>query len=254
MSTFGLSLIDATIEEYLEDQSIAKHTFNDFNLKMVSMYIPMPETKEQKVNLPFASGSVDLTEAGGTTPYADRDGLQFEFVYFGDLMNWPLMTHNLANYLHGKKLLMIADNDLQYYYVVRLELDTQKTSKHANKVVLSGSAEPFKYSLVGTSDPWRWDPFSFVDGHIVSTADIVVDGQTDVTIEAGGQPNSPYFIVSDVGAGLGVIYNTNPPRTLPMTQTGTYRFPQIKAGGENVTTVSMVCHGIVSISYRKRFL
>lgn len=254
MSSFGLSLIDATIEDYLLDRSIAKHTYRDFDLKMLSMYVPMPETKKQTVNLPFASGSVDLTEAGGVTPYADRDGLQFEFVYFGDLMHWPIMTHNLANFLHGKKLLMILDNDLQYYYVVRLELDSQKSSKHANKVVLKGSAEPFKYSLVGTSDPWLWDPFSFVDGHIISTADITVDGTTNVTIDAGGQPNSPYFIVSQAGAGLGVVYNTNPPRTLPMTQTGTYRFPQIKAGGPNITTVSMVGHGVVSVSYRKRFL
>ena len=254
MSTFGITLIDGTIQDYMLDPSIGKHTYTDFNLKMLSMYIPMPETKEQKVNLPFASGSVDLTEAGGTTPYADRDGLQFEFIYFGDLMHWPIITHDLANFLHGKKLLMIADNDLQYYYVVRLELDSQKSSKHANKIVLKGSSEPFKYSLVGTSDPWLWDPFSFVDGQIVSTADIVVSGATDVTISAGGLPSSPTFIVSSAGAGLGVVYKTNPPRTLPMPSTGTYRFPQIKAGGENVTTVSLVGTGVVSISYRKRFL
>lgn len=254
MSTFGLSLIDADIHEYLEDESIAKHTFRDFDLKMLSMYIPLPETKVQTVNLPFASGSVDLTEAGGVTPYADRDGLQFEFIFFGDLMHWPIVTHNLANFLHGKKFLMIADNDLEHYYVVRLELDSQKSSKHANKIVLSGTAEPFKYALLDSHDPWLWDPFSFVDGEISSLADIVVSGTTNVTITAGGLPTCPEFIVTQAGAGLGVVYNTNPPRTLPMSRTGTYRFPQIKAGGPDDTVITFVGSGRVSIAYRKKYL
>lgn len=254
MTRFGLTLIDVSINEYLADFSLAKHTYDDFSLRMVSMYIPMPEPKTQLVNLPFASGSVDLTEAAGVTPYADRTGLNFEFVYFGDLMHWPVITHDLANYLHGKKIRVIVDNDLEHYYECRLELDSQKSSKHACKIVLTGTSEPFKYSLLGTDNPWLWDPFSFVDGEIVSTADIVVNGNTDVTISAGGVPTSVPLIVTQAGPGLGIIYNTNPPKTLYMPSTGTYVFPQIKVGGHDATVLNFVGSGRVTISYRKKYL
>ena len=251
---FGLSLIDADIHEYLRDQTIAKHTWRDFSLRMVSMDIPMPETKVQKVDLPFANGSVDLTEASGVIPYADRENLNFEFIFFGDLMHWPVVTHNLANFLHGKKLLMIPDNDLEHYYVVRLALDSQKSNKHANKVVLTGTADPFKYALLDSSVPWLWDPFSFVDGQITSTADIAISGTTRVTIGAGGIPTCPEFVVTQAGAGLAVVYNTNPTRNLYMPTTGTYRFPQIKAGGDSATVITFVGSGRVSIAYRKKYL
>ncbi len=253
-SHFGLSLIDAAIHDYLLGNTIAKHTYTDFGLRMLSMHIPMPKTKVNTVDLPFASGSVDLTEAGGVIPYCDRDGLSFEFIFMGDLMHWPVVTHDLAQFIHGKKLLMIPDNDLEHYYVVRLELDSQKSNKHSNKVVLSGTAEPFKYGLLDTHDPWLWDPFSFVDGEIISTADITVSGTTVVTLPPGGIKNSPSFIVSQAGAGLGVIYPTNPPKTLYMPTSGTYRFPQIKAGGESTASITFVGMGVVSIAYRKRFL
>lgn len=256
MSKFGLSLIDATIQTYLEDRSIAKHTFRDFNLRMTSMYIPMPETKVQTVDLPFASGSVDLTEAGGITPYADRKGLSFEFIFFGDLMHWPIMIHDLANFLHGKKILMIPDNDLEHYYIVRLALDSKKTSKHANKVVLEGTSDPFKYALLDTHDPWLWDPFSFVDGEITSLSDIIVDGTTQITIPAGGLPNCPTFIVTQAGAGLGIQYTSSASasRIFQMPATGTYSFPQIRAGGPTDTVITFVGKGRISIAYRKKYL
>lgn len=255
MSTkFGLKFVDKDIHDYLLDPTIAKHTYDDFKLRMTSMYIPMPEPKTQLVDLPFASGSVDLTEAAGITPYADRSGLSFEFIYFGDLLHWPIITHDLAQYLHGKKLIMIADNDIEHYYVVRLQLDSQKSSKIACKIVLTGTADPYKYALLDTHDPWLWDPFSFVDGEIVSTADIIVDGTTEVTLTAGGMVSSVEFIVTQAGAGLGVVYNTNPPRTLPMTSTGVYVFPQIRAGGPEDTVITLVGQGRVSIAYRKKYL
>lgn len=221
---------------------------------MISFYIPEPEPKIQTVDLPFSNGSVDLTEATGLTPYKDRVGINFEFKYFGDMINWSLMIHNLANFMHGKKLLMISDNEPGYYYVVRLEIDSKKTNKKMNTIVLSGSAEPFKYSIVASHEPWLWDPFSFVSGHIVNTSDIVVDGTTTVEFEAGGMVTSPTFIVTQAGAGLAVVYNTNPPRNLPMSYTGTYRFPQIKVGGENASTITLVGQGMVSIAYRSKFL
>ena len=231
-----------------------KHTYNDYGLVCTKYYIPEPEVKLQRVDLPFASGSVDLTDATGETPYNDREGIEFEFVVQDhSYSGWDTAIQTIAMDIHGQKLKLISDNDLAYYYNVRLNVDYDKSFKEFGIITLKGTAEPFKYSLLASHDPWLWSPFNFVNGVITSTADIVVNGTTTVTIPAGGVKTSPSFVVTQTN-GLGVIYPTNPPRTLSMPTTGTYRFPQIKAGGKTATTITLVGNGRVSVAYRGRYL
>lgn len=231
------------------------HTYNDFGLVLTKYYIPEPDVKLQRIDLPFASGSIDLTDSTGETPYNDRDGIEFEFVIQdGDYSGWDTTIQSLAMAIHGQKLRLISDNDTAYYYNVRLHVDYDKSFKQWGTITLTGTAEPFKYSIIASHEPWLWNPFNFVNGVILSTSDIVVDGTTTVTIPAGGIKTSPSFIVTQAGAGLGVIYETNPPKTLYMPNTGTYRFPQIKCGGDSATTITLVGQGMVSIAYRSRYL
>jgi hypothetical protein len=231
-----------------------KHTYTDYGLVCTKYHIPEPEVKLQRVDLPFASGSVDLTDATGDTPYNDREGIEFEFVVQDhSYSGWDTAIQTIAMDIHGQKLQLISDNDLAYYYNVRLNVDYDKSYKEFGIITLKGTSEPFKYSILASHDPWLWDPFNFVNGVIISTADIVVSGTTTVTIPAGGVRTSPSFIVTQTN-GLGVVYNTNPPRTLQMPTTGTYRFPQIKAGGKTATTITLTGNGRVSVAYRGRFL
>lgn len=260
---YGLAFVDME-HDFIDDvedtessteTSYVKHTYDDFGLLMTSLYIPEPEVKRQVIDIPFGSGSIDLTEAAGTIPYADREGLSFEFfVKNNDPQSWATAMTNLAMTLHGKKMKMRSDYELDYYFVVRLHIDNQKSDKTHAKIVVTGIAEPFKYSIIASNDPWRWDPFNFETGQIVDTSDIVVDGETTVTIPASGIMTTPTIIVTQAGTGLGIVYNTNPPRVLPMSATGTYRFPQIKAGGDSTTTLTFVGQGRVSVAYRSRFL
>lgn len=231
-----------------------KHTYNDYGLVCTKYYIPEPDVKLQRVDLPFASGSIDLTDATGETPYNDREGIEFEFVVQDhSYAGWDTAIQTIAMDIHGQKLQMISDNDLAYYYNVRLKVDYDKSYKEFGIITLSGTAEPFKYSVIASHEPWLWNPFNFRNGVIISTADIVVAGTTTVTIPAGGVKTSPSFIVTQSN-GLGVVYDTNPPRTLEMPNTGTYRFPQIKCGGNTATVLTLTGYGRVSIAYRSRFL
>lgn len=250
---YGLSFVD--MDHDFLDADYIKHTYTDFGLLMTALYIPEPEVKRQVVDIPFGSGSVDLTEAAGTIPYADRDGLSFEFFCIDeDPQAWATAVTALSMALHGRRLKMRSDYELDYYLVVRLHVDTQKSDKTHSKIVLSGVAEPFKYSMIASNEPWLWDPFNFHTGEIISTSDIVVNGTTTITIPDGGFETSPTFIVTQAGAGLGVIRPTTPPQTLLMPSAGTYRFPQIKAGGSEDTTITFVGNGRVSVAYRSRYL
>lgn len=231
-----------------------KHTYDDYGLVLVKYYIPEPAVKSQRVDLPFASGSIDLTDATGETPYSDREGVSFEFIVQDhSYAGWDTAIQTLAMDLHGKKLQMVSDNDIGYYYNVRLEVDYDKSYKEFGTITLKGTADPFKYSITASHEPWLWNPFNFRNGVISSTADITVNGTATVTIPAGGVKTSPSFIVTQTN-NLGVVYNTNPPRTLLMPTTGTYRFPQIKCGGDLATTITLTGNGRVSIAYRSRYL
>lgn len=250
---YGLEFVDMNHE--FSEISFVKHTFDDFGLLMTSLYIPEPEVKRQVVDVPFSYGSIDLTESGGVIPYADREGLEFEFfVVNANPQEWAAAMTELAMELHGKKVKMRTDYEQDLYYIVRLHIDYRKSDKTHATIVLTGIAEPFKYSIIASNDPWIWDTFNFVNGQISSTSDVVVNGTTNVTIPAGGVMTNISFYVTEAGNGLGVVYKTNPQKILYMQRTGTYKFPQIKAGGDSETVITFVGRGRVSVAYRSKYL
>ena len=71
------------IAPYVDENGIVRtavHSFKDLGLILATYYIPEPKVKDRRVSIPFASGSVDLTEGAGYIPYEDRDGVSFEFI------------------------------------------------------------------------------------------------------------------------------------------------------------------------------
>lgn len=227
-----------------------KHTYNDFGLMMTSFYIPLPVTKTNQIEIPYSSGSIDLTEITGNPTFKDREGLRFEFaIHDKDWDSVERLKTRMAMYLHGRKLKMIPDNDLSYYYMARFEVNAEKEHKSYSKIILTGTAEPYKYDIIASDEPWLWDPFSFVDGVIRSSSNITVHSGDTFTILGAGVDTPPTFIVSQsnnlaVSAG-GAYYS--------MPSTGIYKFPQIQVGAEDVT-LTFSGSGKLSISYRGRYL
>ena len=222
---------------------------------MTKLYIPYPKPKVHKIDIPHSSGSIDVTAATGNVNYSDREGLQLEFkAYCKTYAEWEMLKQQIAAHLHGKKLKMICDDDLDHYYMVRLELDSTRSNNVNSTVVLTGSADPFKYSLLASNEPWLWDPFNFYTGEIVYIDDIEVDGRATVKVDGGSVPTSPTFYVYD-SANLAVVFED---KSYPMPKNNVkayevYKFPQIKVAEEDV---EFTFNGIgkVSVEYRGRFL
>lgn len=222
---------------------------------MTKLYIPYPEPKVHKIDIPHASGSVDVTAATGNVNYSDREGLQLEFkAYCKSYTEWKMLLQKIAAHIHGKKLKMICDDDKDHYYMVRLELDSTRSNNVNSTVILSGSADPFKYDLLASNEPWLWDPFNFYTGEIAYIDDIIVDGTAKVTVNGGSVPTSPTFYVYD-SVGLEMVYND---KSYPLPKTSIkayeiYRFPQIKIADEDVE-LTFNGKGKVSVEYRGRYL
>lgn len=251
---YGLTFVD---EKYtFDDVNLVKNTLDDFHLILTDLYIPEPEPKIQKIDIPFASGNIDVTDATGNTPYNDRENLEFKF-HLEDKSpeDWAKIIRRLSMYLHGKRMKMVTEFDPNVYYVVRLSVDPIKSSKRYSTVVLKGSADPFKYDMIASNEPWKWDPFSFPDGIIQDTSDLIINGQKTITIiTSGGIDMSPTFYVY-ASTGLTVEYDgkvykldKNSSKTYE-----TYRFPQLKIGAENAD-LTFDGVGRVSVAYRGRYL
>lgn len=232
------------------------HTYDDLGLILKTYYIPEPKVKDKRISIPFASGSVDLTEGAGYIPYEDRDGISFEFLFKNkDYEDFNYKIQNINNMLHGRKLQIILDTDPAYYYNVRLHLDETKRDKIFSNVTISGTADPFKYDITASNEPWLWDTFNFYTGKIEeTTADVIVNGTKNVVIHAGSVLTSPSFYVYE-STGLAVTFDDTR-FNLPKNNTKAYelyRFPQIKVGDTD-KTLTFTGQGKVSIEYRGRYL
>ncbi len=226
------------------------HTWRDWGLKLVSVYIPMPEPKTQLVDIPGGDGKIDLTEINGRPAYHDREGIELTF----DLMDesyreWLLRYSEFAREIHGRKVKMVLDDEPDHYYMVRLNLDSQKTNPVFSEVVLSGTAEPFKYDLLSTGEPWLWDPFNFRTGVIrtIEEQAITANNKT-ITIRGAGIDNPPVFIVTQASN----LKLTHEGRTY-ILKTGRNRFPAVRVGEQDVT-LTFSGSGRLTVEYRGRYL
>ena len=96
-------------------------------MRLISIYIPMPDPKIQTVDIPGGDGSIDLTEINGRPAYNDRDGLELVFdLMDGNYATWFMKYSQFAAEMHGRKVKMVLDDDPDHYYMVRLKIDREK--------------------------------------------------------------------------------------------------------------------------------
>ena len=142
------------IERRLSGSSLHSVAFGDVNtyddLHLVPVEVPvvtMPKPKTKTYDLPGADGQLDLTELlTGEVPYSNREG-SFEFYVLNDYpgYSWFDVHNKIVNYLHGKKMRMILEDDPAFYYNGRFAVDSWKTEKDWSRLTISYNLEPFKY-------------------------------------------------------------------------------------------------------------
>lgn len=159
-----------------------KHSYEDWGLILTSKTINFPEPKIETVDIPGADGELDFTEAlTGDVPYKNRN-LTFNFSTKANMRGWQNLMSAIANYLHGKKLKIVLDQDKQFYYYGRVELSPLNCNKSIGKITISCDAEPYKYDMLSSLEDWVWDTFNFETGIINKVKNIKVDGEQKVVL------------------------------------------------------------------------
>ena len=99
-----------------------KHSYNDFALLMKTKVISPPEVQTKFLEVPMRNGSIDMTDTlTGSVKYKNRS-ITIKFKILDRYEDIWTKVSEVENYLHGKRMKVIFDDDPCFYYVGRLSV------------------------------------------------------------------------------------------------------------------------------------
>ena len=222
-----------------------KNTWDDWHLVPSSRpVIAPPDVKSKTVDIPGADGELNLTELlNGRPTYQNRTG-SIEFIVVNDYWDWDVAYSTIMNYLQGKSMKMVLEDDPAYYYEGRFAVSEWRSDKSWSLITIDYNVYPYKKDLSATDEDWLWDSFDF-ETQIIQNGmkNLTVDGVLTVTVEGSPQPVAPVITVSG-------------PMTLSfngieksMDKAGDYKYGDILFR-EGTNRITFRGNGNVTISYR----
>lgn len=121
-----------------------KHSIKDWDLLMTGKSIPDAEPKIIDVDIAGSNGKLDLSEWTGDILYNNRI-LTFNFDIFDSPSNWWTLKRQISNYLHGKKLKIVLDQDAEYYYYGRCKVADFSNETTVAHITIECDCVPFIY-------------------------------------------------------------------------------------------------------------
>lgn len=129
-----------------------KNTWEDWHLVPTSrpLFSP-PKQKKSITDIPGGDGVLDMSEALTKYPvFNNREG-SFEFIVMNDYWKWHETYSTIMEYIHGRNLKAILEDDPDYYYEGRFSVDQWKSDKNYSTITINYSVAPYKIRVVGAS-------------------------------------------------------------------------------------------------------
>lgn len=233
---------------YVEETAKTFHTLNDWELALGNNnYIGDPEMETTYIQIPGRNGLIDASEAISGRRVFKKRPLAFELGGKNPRLNWDGIISKMRNEIHGRVCRITLDNDKAYYWRGRVFLEDFDRFRELGTFTLSvPNADPYKYSLTTSAEPWLWDPFNFETGIITYIGAVTISGTETITIPAGYMPTTPEIVVSDLLGTLTLDYGG---QTYTLT-TGTNNIPSILVGGDADVALTFNGNAKVQIVYR----
>ena len=121
-----------------------KHSITDWDLLMINKSMGEADPKTLEVDIAGSNGKLDLTEWTGETLYNNRT-LVFDFDIYDSPSNWWTLKREISNYLHGKKMKIILDQDSNYYYYGRCRVTNFSNETTVAHITIECDCDPFIY-------------------------------------------------------------------------------------------------------------
>lgn len=98
-----------------------KNTWDDWHLVPSSRPdFPPPKVRTNYLEIPGFNGFIDLTGAHSPYIYGEIEG-SISFFVMNHYGYWADRRREIQNYIHGKRLFAILDDDPEWYYIGRWE-------------------------------------------------------------------------------------------------------------------------------------
>lgn len=169
-----------------------KHSYKDFGLILTSKTVNLPDLKTETQDVPGMDGELDLTDAITDDVKFKNRKLSFTFTVIDPVKQFFIVLSEVTNFLHGKRLRVVMDDDKNFYYEGRCKVNQFKTDKRTATIIIDCDVEPFKTEINSAGEPWIWDTFSFVDG-IIYVNEVKVSGSATINLINRRKIVSPTF-------------------------------------------------------------
>lgn len=165
LAFFDPSVIKASTNDLFNDAEI--NTWTDWHLIPTTRpFVSPPPAKANFVELPGVSGALDFSEMlAGKPVYGNRTG-SWEFAVANNYEPWDVIYSRIMQYLHGKRKVVMLEDEQSYYYSGRFVVNSWKSDPNYSLVTIEYVIDPYKISVQDATEAWLWDPFDFVTGDI----------------------------------------------------------------------------------------
>lgn len=225
------------------------HTLTDWELYVQnSDCIGAPVQYTRYIEVPGRSGLLDLSEViSGRQIYTYRP-IKIVLAGIREKKNWDGIVSNFRNEVNGRTCRIIFDNDPGYYWRGRIEIDDFSSVLDLGTLTMNiPKADPYKYAVLSSTEPWLWDPFNFETDMITYIGAITIVGSGSITLPHGNMPTTPSIVVSNKTSGTFKVTYDGDTYDLAV---GTNRIPSIMVGGDEDVTLTFTGSAKVEIVYR----
>lgn len=231
------------------------HTLTDWGLAISNNdYIGDVEQEEYYVDVPGADGFLDFSEAITGRRIFKKRPINIEAGGKKQRNEWDIFISDIRNKIEGRQVKVIFDNDPEFYWIGRASVKGFNRNREIGTFKIAiPKADPYKYRVIGSTDPWLWNPFNFRTGIIDLCEEVNLDTPTSVysyTIIADGIPFVPIIQVAQLG-DAGIIMTVEKEEYV-LTK-GKNRFADIIVDRKNIT-LTFRGQGKFIIVFRRRSL
>lgn len=234
----------------VDNTSAEYHTYDDWGLYVTNTdCIGEPKQYKKYIEIPGRNGLIDLSETiSGRPVYTSRE-IKIQVAGIRQKTNWDSVLSAFRNEINGRVCRLIFDNDPGYYWYGRVEIKDFSSALTLGVFQIDvPEADPYKYSITASSEPWLWDPFNFETGIITYTGAVTISGSGTIDVPHGYMLTCPDIIVSNKTSGtFTVTYNS---KTYSL-DTGTNIIPAILVGGEQDVTLTFTGSAKVQLVYKQ---
>lgn len=235
----GITFIDPNDEEN------SRHSFNDYGLILKNENVTNPEPQVNFIEIPFRNGSIDLSEPFGeeTISFKDRFAT-FELSDVNYQKDYILKFSELAQFILGKRRIIVLDKDPTYYYIGRCTgFSDPEVESNSVTSTITFEVEPFRYANCSAEHPWLWNPFCFITDMAIDSGSFVVDGTLTRIINTGEIDITPSITVD---SQMSLEFEDYTYTLYP----GTTKNYNIRLRGRHENILKFTGHGTVTIDYR----